>query len=91
MHNIVTYGFIFVADNIDVDLETMKANANGFIGCLSAVRFNNIVPLKNAFRNNLTSQIIIKGHVSESSCGSINGEDAGSGETTHPFSGNFTH
>ncbi|KAG8596005.1 hypothetical protein GDO81_001704, partial [Engystomops pustulosus] len=73
------------AEDIDVDLETTKASANGFIGCLSAVHFNNIVPLKAAFKNNLTSQIIIKGHVIESSCGSINGGDAESGETTHSF------
>ncbi|XP_056381233.1 contactin-associated protein-like 4 isoform X3 [Hyla sarda] len=78
-------GKISVAHDIDVDPETMKASANGFIGCLSAVRFNNIVPLKAAFKNSLASQIVIKGHVSESSCGSINGEDAGTGETTHSF------
>ncbi|KAM3940316.1 contactin-associated protein-like 4 [Leptodactylus fuscus] len=74
-----------ISDDIDVDLETMKASANGFIGCLSAVRFNNIVPLKAAFKSNFTSQVIIKGHVIESGCGSLNGEDAGSGETTHSF------
>ncbi|XP_069618224.1 contactin-associated protein-like 4 [Ranitomeya imitator] len=73
------------AEDTYVDLETMKAGANGFIGCLSALRFNNIVPLKIAFKNNLTSQIRIKGRIVESSCGSINGEDAGSGETTHSF------
>ncbi|PIO37710.1 hypothetical protein AB205_0106530 [Aquarana catesbeiana] len=74
-----------LAEDIDIDLETMKANANGFTGCLSAVQFNNIFPLKIAFQNNPSSQIIIKGQVSESGCGSLNGEDATSGEATHSF------
>lgn len=68
----------------------MKANANGFIGCLSAVQFNNIFPLKIAFQNNHSSQVMIKGQVTESSCGSLNGEDATSGETTHSFAGTMT-
>ncbi|KAM9329027.1 contactin-associated protein-like 4 [Gastrophryne carolinensis] len=72
-------------EDIDIDLETMKANANGFIGCLSAVQFNNIFPLKTAFKKHLNFQIVIKGPVSESGCGSLNGEDATSGETTHSF------
>ncbi|XP_063769779.1 contactin-associated protein-like 4 [Pseudophryne corroboree] len=72
--------------DIDIDQATIKANANGFIGCLSAVHFNNIFPLKLAFQNNHTYEIIKKGHVSESSCGSLNGEDGTSGETTHSFS-----
>ncbi|KAM5192554.1 contactin-associated protein-like 4 [Mantella aurantiaca] len=74
-----------LAKNIDIDLETMKANASGFTGCLSAVQFNNIFPLKTAFQNNYSSLIMIKGQVSESGCGSLNGEDATSGGTTHSF------
>ncbi|XP_068093802.1 contactin-associated protein-like 4 isoform X2 [Hyperolius riggenbachi] len=72
-------------EDIDIDLETLKAHSVGFIGCLSAVQFNNIFPLKDAFQSNKPLPITIKGHVSESSCGALNGEDANSGETTHSF------
>ncbi|KAG8455340.1 hypothetical protein GDO86_001514 [Hymenochirus boettgeri] len=71
-------------ENIDADLETTKANAHGFIGCLSSVHFNHIFPLRTFLQHN-SPQVTIKGHIIESSCGSLNGISSTSSETTHTF------
>ncbi|XP_008504224.2 contactin-associated protein-like 4 [Calypte anna] len=79
----LTLGKIF--ENSDVDEETMKANSQGFIGCLSSVQFNHIAPLKAALYHSSSAPVIVKGHFTESNCGTLTGADSTSSETTHSF------
>uniref|UniRef100_A0A8C0FTD2 Contactin associated protein-like 4 n=1 Tax=Bubo bubo TaxID=30461 RepID=A0A8C0FTD2_BUBBB len=65
--------------------ETMKANSQGFIGCLSSVQFNHIAPLKAALHHSSSAPIIVKGRFTESNCGTLTGADSTSSETTHSF------
>uniref|UniRef100_U3IBB1 Contactin associated protein like 2 n=1 Tax=Anas platyrhynchos platyrhynchos TaxID=8840 RepID=U3IBB1_ANAPP len=65
--------------------ETMKANSQGFIGCLSSVQFNHIAPLKSALHHSSSAPIIVKGRFTESSCGTSTGADSTLSETTHSF------
>ncbi|XP_009994687.1 PREDICTED: contactin-associated protein-like 4 [Chaetura pelagica] len=74
-----------ILENSDVDEETMKANSQGFIGCLSSVQFNHIAPLKAALHHSSSAPVIIKGHFTESNCGTFTGADSISSETTHSF------
>ncbi|XP_074669083.1 contactin-associated protein-like 4 [Strix aluco] len=74
-----------ILENSDVDEETMKANSQGFIGCLSSVQFNHIAPLKAALHHSSSAPIIVKGRFTESSCGTLTGADSTSSETTHSF------
>ncbi|MBN3286888.1 CNTP1 protein, partial [Polyodon spathula] len=53
-----------------IDPEIQKYNTPGFTGCLSGVKFNNIVPLKAYFRPNETDlPITVMGELVESNCG----------------------
>ncbi|XP_041121407.1 contactin-associated protein 1-like [Polyodon spathula] len=53
-----------------IDPEIQKFNTPGFTGCMSGVKFNNIVPLKAYFRPNQTNPpITIMGELVESNCG----------------------
>nr|XP_009934996.1 PREDICTED: contactin-associated protein-like 4 [Opisthocomus hoazin] len=74
-----------ILENSDVDEETMKANSQGFIGCLSSVQFNHIAPLKAALHHSRSAPVVVKGHVTESNCGTLTGADSTSSETTHSF------
>lgn len=74
-----------LAENDDVDQETVKASMHGFVGCLSSVQFNQIFPLKAALRQDTPAAVFVRGSVSESSCGALAGADASSGEATHSF------
>uniref|UniRef100_A0A8C8AW56 Contactin-associated protein-like 4 n=1 Tax=Otus sunia TaxID=257818 RepID=A0A8C8AW56_9STRI len=74
-----------ILENSDVDEETMKANSQGFIGCLSSVQFNHIAPLKAALHHSSSAPIIVKGRFTESNCGTLTGADSTSSETTHSF------
>uniref|UniRef100_A0A8C6ZC26 Contactin-associated protein-like 4 n=1 Tax=Nothoprocta perdicaria TaxID=30464 RepID=A0A8C6ZC26_NOTPE len=74
-----------ILESGDVDEETMKANSQGFIGCLSSVQFNHIAPLKAALLHSSSAPIIIKGRFTESNCGTVTGADSSSSETTHSF------
>ncbi|KAM9213684.1 contactin-associated protein-like 4 [Leptosomus discolor] len=74
-----------ILENGDVDEETMKANSQGFIGCLSSVQFNHIAPLKAALHHSSSAPIIVKGRFTESNCGTLTGADSTSSETTHSF------
>ncbi|XP_009679281.2 contactin-associated protein-like 4 isoform X1 [Struthio camelus] len=74
-----------ILENSDVDEETMKANSQGFIGCLSSVQFNHIAPLKAALHHSGSAPIIVKGRFTESNCGTLTGADSTSSETTHSF------
>uniref|UniRef100_A0A8B9TNU6 Contactin-associated protein-like 4 n=1 Tax=Anas platyrhynchos TaxID=8839 RepID=A0A8B9TNU6_ANAPL len=79
-----------ILENSDVDEETMKANSQGFIGCLSSVQFNHIAPLKSALHHSSSAPIIVKGRFTESSCGTSTGADSTLSETTHSFAGNHS-
>ncbi|XP_053555934.1 contactin-associated protein-like 4 [Bombina bombina] len=72
-------------DNMDIDQETMRAITHGFIGCLSAVQFNHVVPLKALLSHESSQFIIMRGQITESNCGSLNAIDSTSSETTHLF------
>ncbi|NXW89465.1 CNTP4 protein, partial [Alopecoenas beccarii] len=74
-----------ILENSDVDEETMKANSQGFIGCLSSVQFNHIAPLKAALHHSSSASVIVKGRFTESNCGTLSGADSTSSETTHSF------
>ncbi|XP_058679322.1 contactin-associated protein-like 4 isoform X1 [Ammospiza caudacuta] len=74
-----------ILENSDVDEETMKANSQGFVGCLSSVQFNHIAPLKAALHHSSSAPVIVKGRFTESSCGTLTGADSTSSETTHSF------
>ncbi|OWK54265.1 Contactin-associated protein-like 4 [Lonchura striata] len=74
-----------ILENSDVDEETMKANSQGFVGCLSSVQFNHIAPLKAALHHSSSAPVIVKGRFTESSCGALTGADSTSSETTHSF------
>ncbi|XP_049642287.1 contactin-associated protein-like 4 [Suncus etruscus] len=69
----------------DVDQETALAGAQGFLGCLSAVQFSHVVPLKAALHPSSPAPITVSGHVSESSCMAPAGTDATLRERTHLF------
>lgn len=65
------------------------ANSQGFIGCLSSVQFNHIAPLKAALHHRSPSPVIVKGRLTESSCGTLTGADSTPSETTHSFAGSI--
>lgn len=65
----------------------MKASSQGFIGCLSSVQFNHVAPLKAALFHSNSAPITVKGHFTESNCGSLTAADSTSSETTHSFAG----
>ncbi|XP_024063780.1 contactin-associated protein-like 4 [Terrapene carolina triunguis] len=69
----------------DIDQDTMKANSQGFIGCLSSVQFNHFAPLKAALHHTSSAPVIVKGRFTESNCGTSTGADSTSSETTHSF------
>uniref|UniRef100_A0A3Q1IPJ8 Contactin associated protein like 3 n=1 Tax=Anabas testudineus TaxID=64144 RepID=A0A3Q1IPJ8_ANATE len=60
----------------------------GFTGCLSAVRFNSISPLKAALLHP-DSPVIVTGPLAQSSCGSSSPANPYAAETTHSSSGIF--
>uniref|UniRef100_A0A674JGK1 Contactin associated protein family member 4 n=1 Tax=Terrapene triunguis TaxID=2587831 RepID=A0A674JGK1_9SAUR len=57
----------------DIDQDTMKANSQGFIGCLSSVQFNHFAPLKAALHHTSSAPVIVKGRFTESNCGTSTG------------------
>nr|XP_033818820.1 contactin-associated protein-like 4 [Geotrypetes seraphini] len=77
-------GKILVGD-ADVDQETIKASSQGFIGCLSSVQFNHIAPLKAVLHHESSASVLVKGQISESSCGVVSRSDSASSESTHSF------
>uniref|UniRef100_A0A8C8RTX8 Contactin associated protein family member 4 n=1 Tax=Pelusios castaneus TaxID=367368 RepID=A0A8C8RTX8_9SAUR len=79
-----------ILENSDVDQETMKANSQGFIGCLSSVQFNHFAPLKAALHHTSSAPVIVKGRFIESNCGTLTAADSTSSETTHSFAGNHS-
>uniref|UniRef100_A0A670JNB8 Contactin associated protein family member 4 n=1 Tax=Podarcis muralis TaxID=64176 RepID=A0A670JNB8_PODMU len=61
------------------------ANSQGFLGCLSSVQFNHIAPLKAALHHSSSAPVTVKGHFTQSNCGTLAGADSTSSETTHSF------
>ncbi|GCB62031.1 hypothetical protein scyTo_0013017 [Scyliorhinus torazame] len=69
----------------ELDKELLKANAWGFIGCLSTVQFNGIAPLKAALRHPSTAPVTVKGHLAESKCGISGSAGSRAITTIHPL------
>ncbi|XP_042678856.1 contactin-associated protein-like 4 [Centrocercus urophasianus] len=78
-----------ILENSDADEETMKANSQGFVGCLSSVQFNHISPLKAALEHRSAAPITVKGRIIESNCGTLTGLDSTLSKTTHSFADHF--
>ncbi|XP_067370199.1 contactin-associated protein-like 4 [Channa argus] len=69
----------------ELDAELAGLASLGFTGCLSAVRFNSITPLKAALLRP-DSPVIVTGPLTQSSCGSSSPANPYAAETTHPLS-----
>lgn len=48
-----------------------QAASHGFVGCLSAVQFNHVAPLKAALMNRGSSLVTIRGPLVQSNCGAL--------------------
>ncbi|KAM4607232.1 contactin-associated protein-like 4 [Polymixia lowei] len=77
-------GRVFESDELDPELARLASL--GFTGCLSAVHFNTISPLKAALLHPDTSPVTITGSLARSSCGSSSPANPYA-ETTHNLSG----
>ncbi|XP_053188431.1 contactin-associated protein-like 4 [Scomber japonicus] len=75
-----------VSDSDEVDPEIAQLGSLGFAGCLSAVLFNSISPLKAALLHSDTSPVIITGPLVQSDCGSTSANPYAA-ETTDHLSG----
>jgi hypothetical protein len=86
---LILWCFFEFIEHGDVDQETALAGAQGFTGCLSAVQFSHVAPLKDALHPSHPVPVTITGHVTESSCVAQAGTDATSRERTHSFAGDL--
>uniref|UniRef100_A0A673CRI7 Contactin associated protein like 3 n=1 Tax=Sphaeramia orbicularis TaxID=375764 RepID=A0A673CRI7_9TELE len=77
--------FLF-PDSDEVDADLVGVASVGFTGCLSAVHFNSISPLKAALLHP-DSAVIVTGPLVQSSCGSSSSANPYAAETTHSLSG----
>ncbi|KAM9323097.1 contactin-associated protein-like 4 [Pholidichthys leucotaenia] len=75
-----------VHDSGDLDPDLARLASLGFTGCLSAVHFNTISPLKAALLHPDTSPVIINGPLSQSNCGSAASANPYAAENTHHLS-----
>uniref|UniRef100_UPI0037E86000 contactin-associated protein-like 4 n=1 Tax=Semicossyphus pulcher TaxID=241346 RepID=UPI0037E86000 len=75
-----------VQDSNDLDSELSRLAPLGFTGCLSAVLFNSISPLKAALLHPDTSPVAVTGPLVQSMCGSSSANPHAA-ETTHHLSG----
>uniref|UniRef100_A0A8C5Q8M8 Contactin associated protein family member 5 n=1 Tax=Leptobrachium leishanense TaxID=445787 RepID=A0A8C5Q8M8_9ANUR len=78
-----------VVDSPGLDSEVSKANALGFVGCLSSVQYNHLAPLKVALRHPSIAPVTVIGTLSEYSCGSVTESDLITVTTTHSSSDPF--
>ncbi|KAM3854177.1 contactin-associated protein-like 5 [Vipera latastei] len=78
-----------VTDSQGLDLEISKANAFGFIGCMSSVQYNHIAPLKAALRHPNLSPVTVLGLLSESNCRSLVEVDANTATSIYSSSDPF--
>ncbi|XP_040896361.1 contactin-associated protein-like 4 [Toxotes jaculatrix] len=83
----LTLGRVQEADGLDAGLDAELAGlaSLGFTGCLSAVRFNSISPLKAALLHS-DGPVIVTGPLVQSSCGSSTPVKPYTAETTHSLS-----
>ncbi|XP_034035381.1 contactin-associated protein-like 4 [Thalassophryne amazonica] len=79
----LTLGRVHDTDELEADLD--KLSSLGFTGCLSAVQFNSISPLKAALLAP-DSPVIVTGPLAPSSCGSSSSVNLHVAETTHSLS-----
>ncbi|KAM4605720.1 contactin-associated protein-like 4 [Polymixia lowei] len=70
----------------ELDPELSRLASLGFTGCLSAVHFNTISPLKAALLHPDTSPVIITGPLVQSNCGSSDPANPYAAENTHHLS-----
>ncbi|XP_027129319.1 contactin-associated protein-like 4 [Larimichthys crocea] len=75
-----------VHDSGELDPELSRVASLGFTGCLSAVLFNSVSPLKAALLHPGTSPVIVTGPLVQSICGSTSANPYAA-ETTHHLSG----
>uniref|UniRef100_A0AAQ6IU35 Contactin associated protein like 3 n=1 Tax=Anabas testudineus TaxID=64144 RepID=A0AAQ6IU35_ANATE len=76
----------FLSNSRDFDPELARAASLGFTGCLSAVVFNSVSPLKAALLHPDTSPVTVTGPLVQSICGSPS-PNPHAVETTHHLSG----
>ncbi|XP_061601849.1 contactin-associated protein-like 4 [Cololabis saira] len=77
-----------VHDSGELDPELARVASLGFTGCLSAVLFNSISPLKVALLHPNTSPVSVTGPLLRSACSSTSGNPH-TAETTHQHSDQF--
>lgn len=82
--------FFSSSDSGDLDPELSRIASLGFTGCLSAVLFNSVSPLKAALLHQDTSPVIVTGPLVQSICGSTSANPYAA-ETTHHLSGQRKH
>uniref|UniRef100_A0A3B4Y954 Contactin-associated protein-like 4 n=1 Tax=Seriola lalandi dorsalis TaxID=1841481 RepID=A0A3B4Y954_SERLL len=78
--------FLYTETSDELDAELSGLASLGFTGCLSAVRFNSISPLKAALLHS-DSPVTVTGPLVQSSCGSSSPAKPYAAETTHSLSG----
>nr|XP_060477486.1 contactin-associated protein-like 4 [Panthera onca] len=62
-----------ISGNSHVDEDTAQAGARGFSGCLSALQFESVAPLKAALHPGHPGRTLVQGPVASSECGSRQG------------------
>ncbi|KAK2109143.1 Contactin-associated protein-like 5, partial [Saguinus oedipus] len=77
---------IFNEENLGLDTEVAKANALGFVGCMTSVQYNHIAPLKAALRHATVAPVTVHGTLTESSCGFMVDSDVNAVTTVHSSS-----
>ncbi|KAF7660189.1 hypothetical protein LDENG_00286440 [Lucifuga dentata] len=75
-----------VQESEDLDPDLSRIASLGFTGCLSAVHFNSISPLKAALLYPDTSPVLITGPLVQSNCGSSTSANPYAAENTHHLS-----
>ncbi|KAF7659846.1 hypothetical protein LDENG_00291450 [Lucifuga dentata] len=72
-----------VHESGEMDPELARVASLGFTGCLSAVHFNSISPLKAALLHPDTSPVLITGPLARSNCGSTSANPYAAETTNH--------
>uniref|UniRef100_A0A3Q4H022 Contactin associated protein like 3 n=1 Tax=Neolamprologus brichardi TaxID=32507 RepID=A0A3Q4H022_NEOBR len=78
---------LFSIDSEGLDPDLAQIASLGFTGCLSAVLFNSISPLKAALLHPKTSPVTVTGPLIQSICGFTSANLSHATETTHHLSG----
>ncbi|XP_035503829.2 contactin-associated protein-like 4 isoform X2 [Scophthalmus maximus] len=75
-----------VPGSYELDTELAELASLGFTGCLSAVRFDSVSPLKAALLHPDGDVVVVTGPLVQSSCGSSSPAKTHTAETTHSLS-----